>query len=99
MLMLKNPETTEKKLVLGDYMTVHVSGVKSNQVNNSEPSDMQIHREELFLRIEKQRGDVVPRIQKRAGDLIDVRLRAAGAGNKGWIPLYESIDEDEKFVA
>jgi len=99
MLMLKNPETTEKKLVLGDYMTVHVSGMKTNQVNNSEPSDMQIHREELFQRIEKQRGDVLQTIQKPAGDLIDVRVRAAGAGKKGWIPLYEYIDEDEQFVA
>ena len=89
MLMLKNPEVTEKKLVLGDYITVHVSGLETSQVN----------REELFQRIQKQRGEVVQRVEKPAGDLIDVRLRAAGSDKIGWAHFSELMNEDDKIVA
>ena len=99
MLMLKNPVETEKKLVLGDYMTVHVSGLKTSQVYNAKPGDMQVHREELHQRIQKQRGELVPRVQKTAGDLIDVRLRVAGADKIGWDDYSEFMDEDDKVVA
>lgn len=99
MLKLKCPEATEKKLVLGDYMTVHAPGFKASQFHNAEPSDMQVHREELFQRIQKQRGEVLQRIQKPAGDLIDVRLRTAGANEKGWKHFSDVMDADEKFVA
>ena len=103
MLMLKTPEVTEKKLVFGDYITVHMSGLKTNQVNNAKPSDMQVYREELFQRIQKQRGEVVQRVvqqvEKPAGDLIDVRLRATGASKKGWVHFSEIMNEEDKIVA
>jgi len=99
MLMLRNPKPTEKKLVLGDYLTVHTSGLKTSQVYNAKPADMQVHREELSQRILKQRGVLVPRVQKPSGDLIDVRLRVAGAEKIGWIDYSEMMDEDDKVVA
>jgi sRNA-binding carbon storage regulator CsrA len=99
MLMLKNPEATEKRLVLGDYMTVQVSRIKASQVYNAEPGDMQVRREELHQRIQKQRGELVPRVQKTAGDLIDVRLRVAGADQIGWDDFSEVMNEDNKVVA
>jgi hypothetical protein len=96
MLMLKNPEVTEKKLVLGDYITVHMSGLKTSQGNTG---DMQVNREELFQRIQKQRGEVVQRVEKPAGDLIDVRLYAAGTDKIGWVHFSEATNEDDKIVA
>ena len=100
MLMLKNPEVTEKKLVLGDYITVHMSGLKTSQVNTG---DTQVNREELFQRIQKQRGEVVQRVvqrvEKPAGDLIDVRLRATGSTKKGWVHVSEAMNENDKIVA
>ena len=100
MLVLKNPEVTEKKLMLGDYITVHMSGLETSQGNTR---DMQVHREELFQRIQKQRGEVVQRVEKRvekpAGDLIDVRLRATGSTKKGWVHVPEAMNEDDKIVA
>ena len=103
MLMLKNPEVTEKKLVLGDYITVHMSGLKTSQGNNAKPGDMQVNREELFQRIQKQRGEVVQRVvqrvEKPAGDLIDVRLYATGSDKIGWVHSSEAMNEDDKIVA
>ena len=99
MLMLKNPEATEKRLLLGDYMTVHMSGLKTSRVNNAKPSDLQVHREELHQRIQKQRGELVPRVQKPAGDLIDVRLRVPAADKIGWVHFSEVMNEDDKVVA
>lgn len=96
MLMLKNLEVTEKKLVLGDYITIHESGSKTSQENTD---NMQINREELFQRIQKQRGEVVQRVEKPAGDLIDVRLRAAGPRKAGWVHFSEAMNEDDKIVA
>jgi len=99
MLKLKRPEATEKELVFGDYITIQMSGFKTSQVNNAEPSDMQVHREELFQRIQRQRAEVIQEIQKPAGELIDVRLRAAAGDKKGWSHSSVVMDEDEKFVA
>jgi sRNA-binding carbon storage regulator CsrA len=75
MLIHKKPEVTEKRLVLGDYVTVHVSVLETNQVQNTEPRDMQVHREEFLQRIEKQRGAFLQRMQKQGGKLVDVRRR------------------------
>ena len=100
MLVLKNPEVTEKKLVFGDYITVHMSGLETSQGNTR---DMQVHREELFQRIQKQRGEVVQRVvqrvEKPAGDLIDVRLYATGSDKIGWVHFSEAMNEDDKIVA
>jgi hypothetical protein len=99
MLMLKMPEATEKKLVLGDYMTVHVPGLARNQGSGTELCDLQVHREDFFQRIQKERGEIFPRVQKPGGDLIDVRLRVAATHESCWNLYPEFADEDEKIVA
>jgi sRNA-binding carbon storage regulator CsrA len=68
-------EADETPLVLGDYITIHVSGIKTRQFNCAEPCDMQVHREELFQRIQKQRGENFQRLEKVRGTLIDPRRR------------------------
>jgi len=77
MLKLEMPKEAEKTLELGDYITVHMSSPKPARVYNAEPSDIQVYREELYQRIQKQRGEVIQFEQKRGGDLIDVRVRGA----------------------
>jgi len=69
-------ENNERPLVLGDYVTVHVAVVKTDEINSSAPADMQIHREELFQRIQKQRGEICRRVKKPEGRLLDPRRRA-----------------------
>lgn len=74
-MMITRPKVTETTLVLGDYVTVHVSDVISNHVNSTEPFDMQLHREELFQRIQKQRGALIQQIKRPEGKLVDPRRR------------------------
>jgi len=69
-------ETKERPLVLGDYVTVHVAIVKTDEINSTAPADMQVHREELFQRIQKQRGEICRRVKKPEGRLLDPRRRA-----------------------
>ena len=71
------PEISDTPLVLGDYVMVHVSSIKTNQFNSAEPRDMQVHREELFQRIQKQRGEDFRRLKKQGGILVDPRRRGA----------------------
>ena len=99
MLKPKYTEAAEKELVFGDYITVHIPGLKTSQDNNAESGDIQVQREELFQRIQKQRGEVLQTIQKPEGKLIDVRLRTAGASKKGWKLSNEFMEADDKFVA
>jgi len=69
-------EANERSLVLGDYVTVHVAIVKTDEFNSTAPADMQVHREELFQRIQKQRGEICRRVKKPEGRLLDPRRRA-----------------------
>jgi len=75
-MIINKTETNQRPLVLGDYVTVHVAVVKTDEINSSEPTDMQVHREELFQRIQKQRGEICRRTKKPEGTLLDPRRRA-----------------------
>lgn len=99
MLILKKPQTAEKKLFLGDYVSIHSSGPKRSNVQNSEPCAVLVNREELFQRIQKQRGAFLPPDQKQKGDLIDVRLRVAAAEKRDRKHFSEIATPEEKVVA
>ncbi|MDX2478734.1 MAG: hypothetical protein QNK24_00185 [Desulfuromusa sp.] len=66
MLKLKMPEVAEKKLELGDYVTVHVPGLNGNQVNNAIPCVMQVDREAFIQRILQQRGKLIDMRNRKA---------------------------------
>ncbi len=56
MLILK-AKIAEKKLVLGDYVTVHNSDVKSSQ-SHTGPGDVLVQHEDFFQRILKDRREL-----------------------------------------
>ena len=57
MLVLKSVKT-KKRLVLGNYVSVHVSAVNSNQTHLETLHDLRVQREEFFQRIEKERPEL-----------------------------------------
>lgn len=85
--MLLHTKETEKKLFLGDYVTVYVQGAKESQANNGAPQDVLVQKEAFFQRIIKQRGkmnvkrhitDSVIIVDKRpCEDLENVTLRSS----------------------
>ena len=77
MLITKKPEVSEKELLLGDYVTVHVTEIKNSEVNSDEKRGMKVCRESFVQRARKERGELFQRVQKQSGTLIDVRQRGA----------------------
>jgi hypothetical protein len=53
------PEVAEKKLELGDYVTVHVSDLNRKQVNSTHPCVIQLDREACIQRVMKQKGNLI----------------------------------------
>lgn len=77
MLKFEMPKEPEKRLELGDYVTVHMSSLKPSREYDNTTGDMQVYREELYQRIQKQRAEIIQINQRQGGDLIDVRCRGA----------------------
>jgi hypothetical protein len=59
MRKLKLPEVAEKKLELGDYVTVHVPGLNRRQLNSANQNVLQFDRETFIQRVMKQRGKLI----------------------------------------
>lgn len=58
MLILESIKV-EKKLVLGDYMTVHAAGDNENQKRMDAARDVEVRNAEFFQRITKERGELI----------------------------------------
>jgi hypothetical protein len=87
MLKREMPVDAEKKLELGDYVTVHLPGLNRHQGDNASERVVQLDREAFFQRAQKQRRELIEmqqdreafiqQAQKQRGKLIDVRNRSA----------------------
>ena len=59
--MLILSRKTGEKLMIGDDVELTILGIKGNQVRVgvSAPKDVPVHREEVYLRIQSEKQDVV----------------------------------------
>jgi hypothetical protein len=66
MRKFKVPEVAEKKLELGDYVTVHVPGLNREQLNSANPIIMQLDPEAFIQRVMRQQGKLINLRQRNA---------------------------------
>jgi len=59
--MLILSRKTGEKLMIGDDVELTILGIKGNQVRVgvSAPKDVPVHREEVYLRIQNEKQDLV----------------------------------------
>ena len=59
--MLILSRKTGEKLMIGDDVELTILGIKGNQVRVgvSAPKDVPVHREEVYLRIQNEKQDIV----------------------------------------
>jgi len=73
-MLMRNQKLAEKKLVLGDYVTISKSVVNESKINTGASHDVLVQFENLFQRIVKQRGELHT-VQKRTDTVINVGKR------------------------
>lgn len=62
MLVLKQEKTEkEKELVLGEYVTIHISTINGNPIPMGEPRSALLQHEEVYQRSLKLRGELKPK--------------------------------------
>lgn len=56
LILTRRPDET---LTIGDDITVTVLGIKGNQIRLgiNAPKDVEVHREEIYQRIQKEKND------------------------------------------
>lgn len=66
-----NPVKKEKRLMLGDYVTVHVSGIEELRSQLDTTYDIRFRRKIFLKRLEKTRPDLKG-VKQKEGTLINV---------------------------
>jgi hypothetical protein len=57
-MLLHKEKGTERKLTLGDYVTVHVQDAMGSQDNNGAAQNVLLQKEAFLQRIVRQRGEM-----------------------------------------
>jgi len=83
MLILK-PVVKEQRLLLGDYVTVHVSGIEEIRSQLDTTYDSRFRRKIFLKRLEKARPDL-KEIEQKSETLINVGYRQRELLKNSWL--------------